>query len=115
MPRALIIGGTGLIGRAPARRLLHADWPGDVTGRDPAHLPADLARNGARFVAAERADQSQLQTALGDGTDLLVDCICYTAAQARQLLPLAANAAATVMISSKAVYVDAAGNHSNSP
>lgn len=40
--------------------------------------------------------------------------MCFTAADARSLLPLAGNATSTVMISSKAVYVDAAGRHSNS-
>jgi nucleoside-diphosphate-sugar epimerase len=115
MSRALILGGTGLIGRATAHRLLDAGWQVDVTGRNPAHLPAELAAAGARFVAAERSDPQQLAAAIGDGTDLLVDCICFTAAQAEQLLPLAAAATSTVMISSKAVYTDAAGNHSNSP
>src|SRR5205823_3750901 len=42
------------------------------------------------------------------------DCICYTAADATRLLPLVRNAGSTVMISSKAVYVDGAGHHSNS-
>jgi nucleoside-diphosphate-sugar epimerase/SAM-dependent methyltransferase len=51
---------------------------------------------------------------LGDGTDLLVDCICYTAADATRLLPLARAASSTVMISTKAVYADAAGHHTNS-
>jgi nucleoside-diphosphate-sugar epimerase len=101
-----------MIGRAVARRLLDADWQVDVTGRDPARMPANLA--GARFVPADRADAGQLATALGGGADLLVDCICYTAEDARRLLPLARQATSTVMISSKAVYVDSAGNHSNS-
>ena len=114
MPRALIVGGTGMIGRAAARRLLSAGWQVDVTGRDPARLPAAIARAGGRFVAADRADERQLLAALGDGADLMVDCICFTAADAARLLPLARNAGTTVMISSKAVYVDAAGNHSNS-
>jgi nucleoside-diphosphate-sugar epimerase len=69
---------------------------------------------GARFVAADRGDATDLATAFGAGADLLVDCICYTAADARLLLPLVRDAASTVMISSKAVYVDEAGNHSNS-
>jgi nucleoside-diphosphate-sugar epimerase len=38
----------------------------------------------------------------------------YTAEDARRLLPFARAVTSTVMISSKAVYVDAAGNHSNS-
>jgi nucleoside-diphosphate-sugar epimerase len=104
MPRALILGGTGAIGRATAHRLLAAGWEVDVTGRDPAHMPPELTAAGARFVVADR----------GEGADLLVDCICFTAADANRLLPLAREAGSTVMISSKAVYVDAAGRHSNS-
>src|SRR5215204_1678059 len=114
MPRALIIGGTGQIGRATAGRLLAAGWQVDLTGRDPAHMPAEIAAAGGKFVAADRDDPEQLLGALGDGAELLVDCICYTAAAATQLLPLARNAVSTVMISSKAVYVDDFGRHSNS-
>lgn len=114
MPRALIVGGTGLIGRATARRLLAAGWQVDLTGRDPAHLPAEIAAAGGRFLSAARDDSDQLLAALGDGADLLVDCICYTAADATRLLPLVGAADSTVMISSKAVYVDGAGHHSNS-
>jgi nucleoside-diphosphate-sugar epimerase len=114
MRRALIVGGTGLIGRATARRLLSAGWQVDLTGRDPAHLPADIAASGGVFVGAERGDPTQLLAALRDGVDLLVDCICFTAADATRLLPLAHNAGSTVMISSKAVYVDSSGHHSNS-
>ena len=114
MPRALVIGGTGLVGRAVARRLLAAGWDVDVTGRDAARLPPDVAAAGGRFVAAERSDTAALQAAFGSGADLLVDCICFTAAEAEQLLPLAHDASSTVMISSKAVYADADGNHSNS-
>ncbi len=90
MPRALILGGTGPIGRAAAARLLPLGWQVDLTGRDPTHLPAELARAGAGFVAADRGDEEQLRAALGEGADLLVDCICFTAADATRLLPLAA-------------------------
>ena len=114
MPRALILGGTGLIGRAAARHLLTAGWEVDVTGRNPAHMPADIAAAGGRFLASDYADAGQLATAFGAGADLVVDCVCYTAADATRLLPLVRDAGSTVMISSKAVYVDAAGNHTNS-
>ncbi|HXH88839.1 MAG TPA: NAD(P)H-binding protein [Gaiellaceae bacterium] len=109
-----MIGGTGPIGLATARRLLATGWQVDLTGRDPERLPAELAAAGARFVAADRTNPAQLGDALGAGADLLVDCICYTDADARLLLPLAREAGSTVLISSKAVYVDGAGNHSNS-
>jgi nucleoside-diphosphate-sugar epimerase len=107
----MIAGGTGATGRATARRLLAHGWDVDVTGRNPAHMPRDL---DARFVAADRRDRDALVAVFGNGADLLVDCVCYTAADAELLLPLARNATSTVMLSSKAVYVDAAGNHSNS-
>jgi nucleoside-diphosphate-sugar epimerase len=108
--RALILGGTGLVGRAAARRLLAAGWQVDVTGRDPTrNAVAD-----ARFVPADRGDADELRSAVGGGVDLLVDCICYTAAEARLLVPLLDDVGSTVLISSKAVYVDDAGRHSNS-
>jgi nucleoside-diphosphate-sugar epimerase len=112
MPRALIIGGTGLVGRAAARRLLDAGWSVDVTGRDASHLPLVIA--DATFATADRDDTAALRRAVGGGVDLLVDCICYTATHARLLLPLMQDAGSTVMISSKAVYVDDHGNHTNS-
>jgi len=114
MPRALILGGTGMIGRSTAVRLLAAGWEVDVTGRDPRHVPAEFEGEEATFLAASRDSPSEMATAIGDGADLLVDCICYTAAGATSLLPLARDATSTVMISSKAVYVDDAGHHSNS-
>ncbi|OIJ64306.1 NAD-dependent epimerase/dehydratase family protein [Streptomyces mangrovisoli] len=114
MPRALILGGTGVIGRATATRLLAAGWRVDVTGRDPARLPAELAAAGARFTAVDRADEGGLQAVLGAGADLVLDCLCFTAADARGLLALARNAGSTVLVSSKAVYVDDDGNHANS-
>jgi nucleoside-diphosphate-sugar epimerase len=111
MPRALILGGTGAIGRATAWRLLTAGWRVDLAGRNPAHLPADLAAAGARFVSADRNEQASQQAS---DLDLLVDCVCFTAEDAASLLPLARHARSTVMISSKAVYVDDEGRHSNS-
>jgi nucleoside-diphosphate-sugar epimerase len=115
MRSALVIGGTGLIGRAVARRLLSAGWQVTVTGRDPRHLPADLADGGARLALVDRDDAAGLAAVAGDGSDLLVDCVCYTAAQAASVLPLIRDTTSAVMISSKAVYVDDDGNHVNSP
>ncbi len=85
-----------------------------MVGRRPEHMPRAVAGAGGRFVAADRDDADGLLAAFGAGAELLVDCICYTAADATRLLPLVGHAASTVMISSKAVYADADGNHSNS-
>jgi nucleoside-diphosphate-sugar epimerase len=114
LARALILGGTGAVGRASAERLLAAGWTVAVTGRERARMPEALRAAGARFVAGDRRDAGHLRAALGAGADLLVDCVCYTADDARLLLPLLGGVRSTVMISSKAVYVDEAGNHSNS-
>ena len=114
MPRALILGGTGSTGRATARLLLSAGWEVSLTGRDAARMPADIAAAGGTFTAADRSDAARLAEVLGGGADLLVDCLCYGADDATALLPLASQAASTVMISGKAVYADAAGRHANS-
>lgn len=113
MPRALVLGGTGAIGRAVARRLLASGWTVDLTGRDPAWMPPDVTAAGGRFLQWERGDAARLRGAVGDGADLLLDCVCFTAADAALLLEVADRATSTVMISSKAVYVDAVGNHVN--
>jgi nucleoside-diphosphate-sugar epimerase len=112
--RAVVLGGTGLVGRAVALRLVREGWRVDVTGRDPANMPDELAAAGVAFVRAESREAAQVAAAFGAGADLLVDCVAYTADDARRLLPFARNATSTVMISSKAVYADTAGNHSNS-
>jgi nucleoside-diphosphate-sugar epimerase len=114
MARAFIIGGTGVVGRAVAMRMLADGWEVDVVGRDTSNVPDTLLASGARFHAVQRHDESGLAAALGDGVDLLVDCVCYTAADAELLVPLAGRATSSVMISSKAVYVDRSGHHVNS-
>lgn len=50
MPHALILGGTGVIGRATSLRLLAAGWQVDVTGRNPANMPSEVAAAGGRFI-----------------------------------------------------------------
>ncbi|WP_433755893.1 NAD-dependent epimerase/dehydratase family protein [Nocardia sp. CA-135398] len=109
MPHALIVGGSGVIGRAIALRLAAAGWQVRATGRTS--LPAELHTAGVGFIAADRADMNR---ELAAGVDLLVDCVCYTADDARALVELARDAGSTVLLSSKAVYIDSAGNHSNS-
>jgi len=113
--RAVILGGTGLIGRAVATRLLAAGWQVDVTGRDAAHLPEDLAAApGLAFSAIERTDARALRSLIGDGAELIVDCLCFTESDALTVAPFLGDADASVMLSTKAVYVDEFGNHGNS-
>lgn len=112
--RAIVLGGNGVLGRATALRLLSSGWSVDVTGRDPSRFPLELREAGARFVRSERRDARDLADVVGAGADLLVDAVCYTADDARMLLPHLGDIRSTVMLSSKAVYVDSLGNHVNS-
>ena len=114
MARVLILGGSGAVGQAVARRLLASGWAVDITGRRPVGVPEELTRAGARYMVSGREQPDELNSAVGSGVDLLVDCLCFSAAHARQLLPVLGDVGAMVMMSSKAVYVDADGNHVNS-
>jgi len=112
--RALILGGTGAIGRATALRLLEKGWRVDLTGRSPRRFDSAVRDAGGRYVCSDRFDDAQLAAVVGEGADLLVDCVCYSADHASALVPFARDADSTVMVSSKAVYVDEWGRHSNS-
>jgi nucleoside-diphosphate-sugar epimerase len=111
VPRAVVLGGTGAIGVATAQRLAARGWDVTVTGRNPHAMPTSLAAAGVLFLGC---DGHGVPTGLTDDADLVLDCICYTAAHARELVALSRGSESVVMISSKAVYVDPLGNHVNS-
>lgn len=102
---AIVLGGTGQIGRAVVARLLAGGWSvTSVARRAPAE---DVA--GVRFVAADRHDPEALRQAVGDGADAVVDITAYDAEDGRQLLALKGDIGALVTISSSSVYRDALG------
>lgn len=87
-----------------------------VAGRNPNRLSGELRALGVRFVGCDRGDLAGLRAIVGSGGhDLLVDCLCFTASDGIALLDLADGIGSTVMISTKAVYVDSAGSNVNSP
>jgi nucleoside-diphosphate-sugar epimerase len=99
---AFILGGTGQIGRAAARRLLEAGWDVTVGARTS-------AETDARLVQVDRSEEGALAAALGDGVDVLVDVIPYTAADAQQLVSLRDRVGSVIAISSASVYADTEG------
>jgi len=106
--RAVILGVSGQIGAAVARRLLLDGW--DVAGlhRGDTPLAPDLASaDGLRVVLGDRADDAVVAAAVGSGADALVDVVGYDETHARQLLRHAPDLAALTVISSAAVYADA--------
>ena len=102
-----MLGGTGVIGRAVARRLAGTGWQVDLVARSSRAPFRDVIR-------ADRHDPAALRALMGAGADLLVDCLCYTAADAESLLPLLTDVTSAVVMSARAVYADADGNHLNS-
>ncbi|PPF63024.1 nucleoside-diphosphate sugar epimerase [Clavibacter michiganensis] len=111
--RALVLGGTGAMGGATAAHMARAGWSVDVTGRDPGGMPAELTDLGVRFHAIDRHDVRGVERVVGDGVDLLVDLVAFTAADVHALLPAMRAAGSVVVASSRAVYVDAEGRHVN--
>jgi len=106
---ALVLGATGQIGRAAVRALVADGWHVRAAARGlRAGAPWPPAWN-VELVHLDREDHAALATALGDGCDVLVDSVAYGARHARQLLALADRIGSAVVVSSAAVYVDAAG------
>ncbi len=114
MPRAVVLGGNGQVGGAAALRLASAGWEVTSTGQALQRFPPALREAGIRFVRSDRYAADGLHQLLRAGADLVVDCVGYTAEHARLLLPFRQGIGSLVFISSKAVYVDDEGRHSNS-
>ena len=105
--RALIIGGSGQIGRAVAANLLAHGWKVACAQRDAGGVPAHL-RDRVETVTLDRNAQA-LAAALSAGADLVVDTVAFTAAHAAQLLDVAGDIGALSVISTGSVYRDADG------
>ena len=107
MQSAFIVGGTGQIGRAVARRFLERGWDVTVSARRERAVP-----EGARFVRLDRND------GLDCTADVVVDVVAYEPRHAEQLLALRGKVGRLVAISSAAVYSDAHGftlDHATGP
>jgi nucleoside-diphosphate-sugar epimerase len=99
MGAALVLGGTGQIGRAAARRLARDGWDVRIAARhDP---PAELS--DFAFVRVDRGAPGELEAA-ADGVDVLVDVVPMTLEDGRQLVSLAGRVGSVIAISSAAVY-----------
>jgi nucleoside-diphosphate-sugar epimerase len=110
----LILGVNGVTGLAIASELSSRGGEVVGTGRDVRRFPVRLRDQGVRFICSDRHDAAQLDRVLAAGADVVVDCLCYTAEHARQLLAHRGSFGSAVVLSSKAVYVDDHGRHANS-
>jgi nucleoside-diphosphate-sugar epimerase len=105
VPRAVLIGGTGQIGRAAARALATDGWDVVAVSRSGT-LPGGLAELGVESVVADREDNAQLHAALGGGADVVLDTVAMGREHGEQLNALAGLVASLVVISSGSVYAD---------
>jgi nucleoside-diphosphate-sugar epimerase len=105
---ALILGGTGQIGRAIAHNLLAHGWRVRLAQRSAGALPATLIGR-VDALALDRDTPGALAAAVAGGADAVIDTIAFDAAHARQWLALEADVGAFVVISSASVYRDDAG------
>jgi nucleoside-diphosphate-sugar epimerase len=108
VPRAVLIGGNGMIGRAAARALVADGWQVVALSRSGT-LPEGLAELGVQAVAGDREDDAQLRAALGSGADVVLDTIAQTRAHGEQLNGLDGLAGSLVVISTASVYADDQG------
>ena len=105
MPRAVLIGGTGMIGRAAARTLAGDGWEVVAVSRSGT-LPDGLAELGVESVAADRADDAQLRAAIGAGADFVLDTVAFDRGHGEQLNGLAGVVGSVAVVSSASVYAD---------
>jgi len=108
VPRAVLIGGTGMIGRAAARALAEDGWEVVALSRSGV-LPEGLAELGVESAVVDRADDAQLRDALGSGADVVYDSVAMNREHGEQLNGLEGLAGSLVVISTASVYADDEG------
>ena len=108
MPRAVLIGGTGMIGRGAARALAADGWEVIAVSRSGT-LPEGLAELGVESVVADREDDAQLRAALGTGADVVFDSVAMHREHGEQLNSLEGLVGSLVVISTGSVYADEEG------
>jgi nucleoside-diphosphate-sugar epimerase len=104
----VLIGGTGMIGRAAARALATDGWEVVAVSRS-GELPAGLAELGVQSVVADRSDDSELRASLGPGADVVYDSVAMTREHGEQLNGFEGLVGSLVVISTASVYADDEG------
>ncbi|NHT79073.1 NAD-dependent epimerase/dehydratase family protein [Rhizobiaceae bacterium CRRU44] len=106
---AVIIGGTGQIGRAVAQELIDKGWTVAVTHRGNRPLPRELTESGVTAIVYDRGHSERLRRLIRSGADVVIDTIAYDASHADELLEIENDVGSFVVISSSSVYCDDQG------
>ncbi|KRC46696.1 hypothetical protein ASE16_14845 [Leifsonia sp. Root227] len=107
---AMIIGGTGQIGAAAARRLAADGWSVLVAHRGTHSGDAALADLDVTTIRLDRDDTDAL-LAKARGHDLVLDTVAYEPKHADQLARLAGDVGSLVVISTGSVYTGRNGGY----
>lgn len=107
---AMIIGGTGQIGSAVARRLALDGWSVLLAHRGGHHGDTELAELDVTSIRLDRDDTASLLDR-ARGHDLVLDTVAYEPRHADQLARLAGDVGSLVVISTGSVYVGANGGY----
>lgn len=99
----MIIGGTGQIGSAVARRLVHEGWSVLLAHRGEHHGDTELAELEVTTIRLDRDDTAALVDR-ARGHDLVLDTVAYEPEHADQLARLAGDVGSLVVISTGSVY-----------
>jgi nucleoside-diphosphate-sugar epimerase len=96
---ALVLGASGQVGTAVVDAFLRDGWRVRAGARRPHLWP-----EGVAGVAVDRQDDASLVAAVGDGCDVVVDCVAFDEVHARQIVGLAGLVGSAVVLSSVGVY-----------
>ena len=102
-----MIGAMGQIGRPAVLALARDGWrvrAASLGGRRAEEWPRDV-----EVLALDRGEPGAVAAALGDGCDVLLDCVAYDREHARQLVALSDRVGSAVVVSSGSVYTDGQG------
>ena len=106
---ALILGGSGQIGRAVASVLLDGGWRVTAAQRRPEAVPAGLVQRGLRAVSVNLSDRASYEDLTAESYDAVIDTVCYSVDDADRLMSIGRDATHLVVISSSSVYCDNRG------
>ena len=104
---ALLVGGSGQIGTASARRLHALGYDVTIAHRGTRPLPRDLADDVAT-LSLDRSDAGALTDA-ARGHDLVLDCVAFGPGDAEPYARLVGEVGSLVVISTASVYLGSNG------
>ena len=101
---AFVLGASGQVGEAVIPALLQDGWRVRAGSRTVHAWP-----EAVEGVLVDREEDASFEAAIGDGVDVLVDCVAYTAAHATQIIRAGDRIGSAIVLSSVSLYADDEG------